>query len=133
MEKTYKIVKIIDDQTLVINAGYDDDIEIGDQFEIYSTGEEIKDPDTNEVLGTLDHIKERVEAVDVFEKMCICRHNILVNFLQNVTNNLTRIEPKVLNVDSSQISGGLSNDDVIKIGDKARIMPRLQKDSPLNK
>lgn len=133
MEKTYKIIKIIDDQTLVINAGYDDDIEIGDQFEIYSTGEEIKDPDTNEVLGTLDHIKERVEAVDVFEKMCICRHNVLVNFLQNVTNNLTRVEPKVLNVDSSQISGGLSDDDVIKIGDKVRKMPKLQKDSPLNK
>ncbi len=129
MEKTYKIVKIIDDHTLVIDAGYNDGIKNGDQFEIYSKGEEIKDPDTNEILGTLDHIKERVEAVTVFEKMCICRHNIFVNFLQNVSGGLSRIEPKVLNVDSSQISGGLADDDVIKIGDKVRKIKRTEKET----
>lgn len=120
MEKTYKIVRIIDDQTLVINAGYNDGIKSGDKFEIYTSGEEIKDPDTDEVLGTLDYIKEKVEAVDVFPKMSICRHNIFVNFMDGVSAKLTRIEPKVLNVDTKQISGGLSVDNVIKVGDKVR-------------
>ncbi len=120
MEKIYKVIKIVDDETLIINAGYNDGIETGDRFEIYSTGEEIKDPDTNETLGILDYIKEKVEAIDVFPKMCVCRHNIIVNFMDTLSYELTKIKPKTLNVDSTQISGGLSSDNVIKIGDKVR-------------
>lgn len=128
MEKIYKVIKIVDDETLVINAGYNDGIETGDKFEIYSTGEEIKDPDTNETLGTLDLVKEKVEAIDVFPKMCICRHNTIVNFMNTVSYELARIKTKPLNVDSTQISGGLSNDDVIKIGDKVRKIKKHKKE-----
>ncbi len=125
MEKIYKIIKIIDDETLVINAGYDNGIKIGDDFEIFEDGEEIKDPDTGEVLGTLDTIKERVEAIDVFPKMCICRHNIIVNYIKAITGDFTKIKSKTLNIDSSQISGGLSDNLTIHIGDKVRKIRKM--------
>lgn len=124
MEKTYKVVKIIDDETIVINAGTEDGIKFGNEFEIYEAGEEIFDPDTKESLGTLDTIKETVKAVNVLQKMCICRHsNILVYDLsESLNNKFMRTKIKTLNVDATQISGGLSSDKKIRIGDKVRLI-----------
>lgn len=116
----FKVIKIIDDETIVINAGSLHGIKEGDKFEIYQDGEEIKDPETGEILGMLDTIKEQVEAVNVFPKMCICRHNIVVNYIQNLTGSLSKMKSKTLNVDSTEISGGLSGDLTIHIGDKVR-------------
>ena len=69
----YKIIKIIDDKTIVINGGSENGIKNGDKFEILDTGEQITDPFTNENLGTLDTIKEIVTADNVLPKMTICR------------------------------------------------------------
>lgn len=125
-EKIYKIVKIIDDETIVINAGRSDGIICGTKFEIFEVGEEIFDPDNKKIkLGTLDTIKEIVTAVNVFEKMCICRKPYTYNVFSGITNrlneNLVQTENKILKVDTKQVTGGLSNDLTIRIGDKVRI------------
>lgn len=119
--KIYKIVKIIDDETLVINAGSNDNIKSGDEFEIFEIGEEIKDPDTGTKLGTLDTIKETIQAINVFPQISICRH-VEVSSITSITPVWVRKTNKTLNVDSTQISGGLSNDKVIRIGDKVRLI-----------
>lgn len=121
MNDNFKVVKIIDDETIVINAGKKNGIKLGNKFEIYDTGEEIFDPDTNESLGTLDTIKETVKAINVLPKMCICRHIVVTNFLEPI-DNLNRVHPKMLNVETTQISGGLSSDTKIRIGDKVRLI-----------
>lgn len=124
-EKIYKVIKIIDDTSIVINAGSEDNITTQDEFQIFITGDEIKDPDTGEILGTLDTIKETISVEIVFPRMCICRNTFVTAYttgLTNIMDNLTKIRYKTLNVDTTQISGGLSNNLTIKIGDKARLV-----------
>lgn len=117
----FKVIKIISDTEILINAGANAKIKKGDSLDIFIIGEEIFDPDTNESLGTLDTIKTTVEAYIVYPKMCLCRktiqktENILTpSFIREVTVK-TR-----LNVDSSEISGGLVDDLTIHVGDLVR-------------
>lgn len=126
MDKQFKIVKIIDDETIVINAGLIDDVKPGDKFEIFEKGEEIKDPDTGESLGTLDLIKETVETVNVFDKISICKHYVIENYLSGITGTFLKTSYKTLNVDCTQISGGLHDDKIIRIGDKVRKVKILE-------
>ncbi len=123
-KKIYKVIKIIDDTSIVINAGSDDGITTADRFEIFTTGNEIKDPDTGEVLGTLDTIKETVSVDNLFPKMCICRDIMIIKGLSNYMDSLTKIKYQTLKVDATQISGGLSDDLTIRIGDKARLVKK---------
>lgn len=122
MNKQFKVVKIINEMKIVINAGSNDSIERGLKLEIYTPGEEVFDLDTNESLGTLDTVKAYIEVVDVFPKMCICRntetkiYNALAGF-----QNFVKEEIKPLIIDPKQITGGLNNSDkVIRIGDFVR-------------
>ena len=58
MSKIFKVVKILDDYKLAINAGAKDQISLGQKFLIYSlSDEEIIDPDTNQSLGYLEIVK----------------------------------------------------------------------------
>ncbi len=120
MSKDFKIIKIIDDETIVINAGSENKVNPGDKFEIFDIGEEIRDPDTQEILGTLDTIKETVEAIHVFPKMCICKHRVITKHVSALSLGLETVSSKLLNIDSTEISGGLSSDLTIHIGDKVR-------------
>lgn len=63
-----KIAEIIDTTTVVINRGYEHDVEEGMRFIIYEPGNEIKDPDTGDSLGTFEYVKAKVEATNVNEK-----------------------------------------------------------------
>lgn len=127
MEEVYRIIKIIDDKTVVINAGEKDHIKKGDEFQIYSIGESVIDPETKEDLGTLNTIKEVVSAVDVLPNMSICRH-IDVNYYNPFSSMVSPfstkevVTNKCLNVETTQITGGLSQDLTIKIGDKVRLI-----------
>lgn len=56
-EKKTRVAKIIDEYTIVINKGSEVGMEIGQRFLIYSVGEEIIDPETNENLGKLEIVK----------------------------------------------------------------------------
>ncbi|TBX13104.1 hypothetical protein [Clostridium perfringens] len=124
--ENYKVIKIIDDTRVLINAGSEDYITKDSIFEIYLTGSEIRDPDTDEVLGTLDTIKATIKPIIIYEKMCICT-NTEYN-PNNIAAALSGLSPissksiKRLNVDTSEISGGLKDNDPIKIGDKVRLI-----------
>lgn len=65
---TGRVLKVIDEYTLVINKGSDDGVIMTNRFLIYHLGEDMIDPDTKENLGTLEivcgegkpeHIQER--------------------------------------------------------------------------
>ena len=68
--KSFKVVKVIDEFTLVINIGSDDEIEKGQRFLVYSISpDDIIDPDTNESLGKLEIVKGTGTVTHVQEKM----------------------------------------------------------------
>lgn len=70
--KKISVAKVIDEYTIVLNQGYEDGIEMGQRFLIYSIGEEIIDPETKENLGKLEivrgtgkvtHLQERIATI----------------------------------------------------------------------
>lgn len=120
----YRVVNIPNEYSIVINAGKNDNISIGNVFEIYSEGNEIIDPVTEESLGALDLIKATLEAVNVFEKMSLCKNKIRDSGLNDLGVLMAtgfNGRRKSLNVEELQISGDFVNSkEKIKIGDKVR-------------
>ena len=67
--KQGKVIKIIDEFTVVINKGIEDSVKEGDVCLIYSIGDELFDPDTNESLGLLEIVKGQGKVIHVQEKL----------------------------------------------------------------
>ncbi|NPV91960.1 MAG: hypothetical protein HPY50_14435 [Firmicutes bacterium] len=123
---TWKVIKIISDTQLVVNAGSKNNIKRNDELIVYDQGEELYDPDTGESLGTLDTVKCYLLVQDVFEKMCICvnketRLNDMQKSLLALSMSLKGIDSgpihKPLPVNAEDISGGLIPKSRIKVGD----------------
>jgi len=58
-----KVAKVISDDEIIINIGSKDGVKEGDRFLVYQLGEEIKDPDTDKILDTLEVVKGRVKII----------------------------------------------------------------------
>ena len=59
-----KVLKVNADGTLLMKPGSEGNVEIGDEFEIFREGEELKDPDTGASLGSEE---TKVGAIKVVE------------------------------------------------------------------
>lgn len=128
--KKIKITKIVDETAFIINAGSENGIEEKDRFEILDTeGEEIKDPDSDEVIGTLNTSKGIIIANTVYPKMTIAKTRIIGGQSINIASDILKMthpyfkentgHPEELLVDEYQISGGLQRStNPIKIGDE---------------
>ncbi len=134
-KKEYRVAKIIDDMNLIITGGSEDGIKIGDKMEIIDKSSDIKvkDPDTGEILGTLDATKGKVEVAKVFPHMAIVespKYTITglnsigtANVGFSIQESLKRvmsdhIGQDPLNVDPTQITGGVPrSSNPIRIGD----------------
>ena len=122
-----KIAKIISTKQIVVNAGSNDGLEVGDNLEIIDKfgDEPIVDPDTGESLGTLDLIKGNVIVSKVYPHMAIADSPKVSPLLQAMRPGLLSSPlygssyQEDLNVDPSQITGGLpeAGDQQIRIGD----------------
>ena len=67
-----KVARVLNGQEIVINAGIVDGVTVGMDFNVMDTnGEDIKDPDTNEVLGTIERPKIRVRIIHAQEKLAV--------------------------------------------------------------
>lgn len=128
LSNTFKIVKIIDEYTLIINAGSNDGVNIDDKFQILDKkGNKVIDPDTKEVIGKLDLIKDTVTVTEVYEKMSVCSSKSVIkqNNILNAPLYLKDqfIEQQKLNIDLNEVTGGLrKSDEKIKIGDEVNLI-----------
>ena len=67
-----KVAQILNSRELVINLGTKQGVELGMYFDVLDQkGQEIRDPDTNEVLGSIERPKVRVKVTKVQDKVCI--------------------------------------------------------------
>jgi hypothetical protein len=67
-----KVARILNSRELVINCGTNLGVEIGMYFDVLDQkGEDIRDPDTNEVLGSIERPKVRVKVNKVQKKICV--------------------------------------------------------------
>lgn len=131
MLSTMKVAKIIDSNTIVINAGSNDGITLNTVFQIVGkNGDKVKDPDTGQILGTLSEIKGRVIATHVYPNMTVAETEKRRKYADKITG-LTQaqidalIGPMIqddLNVKKDQITGGMPpSGSPVKIGDTVQI------------
>ena len=67
-----KVAKILSHSEVVLNIGKKHNVQIGMLFDILMQGyDEIKDPDTGEVLGGIDRPKARVKVVSANDRLSI--------------------------------------------------------------
>ena len=69
-----RVAEILNAYELVINRGHRHGVLAGMKFAVLArTPLEVRDPETDEVLDAIDREKVRVEAVEVRDRMTICK------------------------------------------------------------
>ena len=109
--KIAKVVHIIDQENIVINAGENKGIKIGDRFIIFGIGTELFDPDTKESLGRLELVRGEGVVEHVQEKMCIVKSDEYV------------LEPSVTEIKSYPNPLGMLTYSGVAVGEKKIVKP----------
>ena len=69
-----KVARILSSRQLVINVGLEKGVAVGMKFDVLDPkGDDIKDPDTGEILGSVNRPKVRVEIIEVQEKLSVAQ------------------------------------------------------------
>lgn len=128
----FRVVRILDEFSVVIDGGYSTGIQQGDIFQIFVPGEDVHDPDDpKSIIGTLDTIKATIIATQVSPSVTICKNaeeasGITVKLspewhkIFSSMSNMTR----PMHVDPTQVKSASFSDEPIKIGDKVRKLPK---------
>lgn len=67
-----KVARILNSRELAINVGATDGVKVGMYFDVLDPkGEDIKDPDSGEVLGSLERPKVRVKVAKVQDHLSV--------------------------------------------------------------
>lgn len=107
---SFKVVKIIDDLTLVIDGGDAQGVKKNQTYEIYVKGSVVRNLE-GESIGTLDMVKAYIKPRDVFENMSICENaetRPLSSFMELFEDGKTALKrvPCNLPINAEDISGG---------------------------
>jgi len=66
-------IVLVQGERIVINCGKREGIVPGQQFIVFSKGEELTDPETGEILGSEEARAGRISAVQILDKYCYAR------------------------------------------------------------
>ena len=66
-----KVAHVLNTREIAINVGTAKGVTVGMYFDVMDTYDEIRDPDTDEVLGSLERPKIRVKIIHVQEKLAL--------------------------------------------------------------
>ena len=120
----YKVIRIVDEYSVLINVGAEDGIAKDDLLEIFSVGTEIKDPETGNTIGTFDTIKAVVVADTVYDKFCLCKNHDFTSFATvfGAIPSALGQSRKVLQVNPADIIPlPDDHDHTVYVGDKVRV------------
>lgn len=117
-----KVIKIPDETTIIISHK-EQNLIVGNKIAVYDPMSKIIDPDTKEVLGTYDFIKERLEIIEIYPKYAICRKytkpvttmRALAPILEGLM--VKNHEDMILNVNPKDNESLLPRNTIINIGD----------------
>ncbi len=69
-----KVARLLTVRDLVINRGSAHGVEVGMRFKILNpNGQSIRDPDTRDIIGSVEMVKVVVKVVEVQENLCVAR------------------------------------------------------------
>ena len=67
-----KVARVLNSREIVITVGSENGVKIGMQFEVLDRkGEDIKDPDSGELLGSIKMPKVRVKVVQIQKRISV--------------------------------------------------------------
>ena len=134
-KKQFKIVKIIDQSTFMINGGANDHIEENDEFKIIGDKKlPIKDPDTGEIIEEIPTYKTVIFAKSVYDKVTICNTewipasdldltDIYSTALKKMIHPFTPGHYEEANINEEQVSDLENYDETpISLGDKVELV-----------
>lgn len=125
------VVRIIDEYTLLIDAGFKKGVSTGMKFVVYTEGENIEGLN-GEALGNIEYPKAEVEVTHVQENLSIAKSSEMVsvyNPAQQIAEALESFsysERKQLPVDDDSIQKLTPVDMKVKVGDKVRQISKLK-------
>lgn len=121
--KIGNVIRIIDNQSLIINVGKSD-IDIGDTIKVYESLDELKDLDGT-TLAIFEYTKDELEVIDVEESYSVCRKTkteTVPSSMQLAISPLFTKEKIIpLNVDPEDIDPLDIKDEKIRIGDPVKL------------
>ena len=133
----YKVIRIIDEKSIMLNCGAVQGIAVGDLFYICSKNKEIiTDPDTKEILAEMKKYKAKIEVISLYDKICICQNARTSPLLSEALSSALTVRRRLdLNVDPTQITGSfrMDEEEMIQIGDEVEPIPPslpAQQESP---
>lgn len=124
-KKKIKIIKILSEYEVVINAGSDDGIEVNQHFNILDDEKRLlTDPDTGDILDEFTGYKAELIVKRVEKKYAICRtprssSDSISLLAQSMSLGLTKSQQEKLNVSEYDIDNIFSKytNSIVKIGD----------------
>ena len=108
-----KVARVLNTREIAINKGSTDGVAVGmyfDVIDIYYSN--IKDPDTKQVLGSIERAKVRVKIIDVQEKL-----SLATTYRTEKENTGPRISDLILG------SGRITSHETLKTGGKLGNQP----------
>jgi hypothetical protein len=66
-----RVIKILDEYRVVVDLGYEQGVTKDMKFFIYSQGEEIRDPETDEVIDRIEIVKHKLKVNHIQERISI--------------------------------------------------------------
>lgn len=119
MKDQYKILKILDDHTILVDYGTFNKAKRGDELRIIEPGPKVEID--GRCYGTLDAIKDYVEVTTAYEHFSVCKK--IVRHQSHVLSPLSMLRTtssyESMEVDESEIDKNLKPPDItpIKVGD----------------
>jgi hypothetical protein len=125
-----KVARILSTREVVINKGRADGVKNGMIFAILSSeGEDIVDPDTQEILGSIERTKVLVKVVEVDDRLSVAktfRYRFTGGtFTAQLTGVASLFEPRRKVYDSLEIDENTATeidekDSYVKVGDPVK-------------
>lgn len=119
-----KVAQVLSERELVINRGSNAGVELGMRFAVLRPrGEEIKDPDTGEILDSVEFAKTFVKIVQVKPRLAVGRTFRTIKGRQTVTSFANMFNSTPDRTETLRIQPGESvldlqpKDSLVKIGD----------------
>lgn len=71
-----KVAQILSEDYIVVNRGREAGVKVGMVFVVLAQGEEVRDPDTHDLLGQWEVPKGYVRVTHVQERLCTCQGHV---------------------------------------------------------
>ncbi len=108
-----KITNVIDLYTIIINVGQKQNVSVGMIFKIIAKVIQIKDPDSHELLGTMELEKDRVKITSVSEKFSLAQTFQSVLAPISPTLSFSQVMQKTLDTEAQEIDRKVRVGDVV--------------------